>query len=189
MSIVHPHLTIGSVGSSLSRNGHSSSCHYLLFITRPVSFFRVWVYSHFEVTFISVNIHTHLVPFVLWGWHSIPFFSSTLRDVPETAFTAFALLCLFTSALWHTMSGCAHPAGIEFFARVDYVGIGWHVISLWFIAFIIDTLHQVDQCKRWHCRALWFPVSSPDRQLFSSLLFLYGFGGEHISFHELVQPI
>jgi adiponectin receptor len=75
---------------------------------------------------IPVNIHTHLVPCILWSWNSIPFLSnSTLSDVPETAFTTFALLCLFTSALWHTMAGCAHPAGIEFFARVDYVGIWW----------------------------------------------------------------
>ena len=42
---------------------------------------------------------------------------------------AFALLCLFFSAVWHTMSGCADPTSMEFCARIDYVGIGWYVPS------------------------------------------------------------
>ena len=42
---------------------------------------------------------------------------------------AFALLCLFFSAVWHTMSGCADPTSMEFCARIDYVGIGWCVPS------------------------------------------------------------
>ena len=42
---------------------------------------------------------------------------------------AFALLCLFFSAIWHTMSGCADPTSMEFCARIDYVGIGWYVPS------------------------------------------------------------
>ncbi len=77
----------------------------------------------------AVNIHTHLIPFLLW---SLTFFGfSPSYDAPDfqepvkATFTAFALLCLFTSALWHTMAGCAHPEGMEFCARVDYVGIGW----------------------------------------------------------------
>ena len=79
----------------------------------------------------SVNIHTHLIPFVAWLVALFPFspFSSTAseHDTPMLAFTAFALLCLFTSALWHTMAGCAHPKGMELCARIDYVGIGWYV--------------------------------------------------------------
>lgn len=47
------------------------------------------------------------------------------HDLPEQVFTAFALLCLFSSAVWHTMAGCAHHASMDFCARVDYVGIGW----------------------------------------------------------------
>lgn len=79
-----------------------------------------------------MNIHTHLIPFILWSLNLIPVspFPSTVaasntRELPELAFTAFALFCLFCSALWHTMSGCAHPTGMEICARVDYVGIGW----------------------------------------------------------------
>ncbi|KZT10763.1 putative G-protein coupled receptor [Laetiporus sulphureus 93-53] len=77
----------------------------------------------------TLNIHTHLIPFVAWLVALLPFspFSSASvqTDPPVLAFTAFALLCLFTSALWHTMAGCAHPKGMELCARIDYVGIGW----------------------------------------------------------------
>ncbi|KAL0956629.1 hypothetical protein HGRIS_002764 [Hohenbuehelia grisea] len=95
----------------------------------------------------TLNIHTHLIPFVLWTYHSLPSlpalttlpFLSVLSyfpalplhttpfiaDTPELLFTAFALLCLFSSAVWHTMAGCADHKSMEFCARVDYVGIGW----------------------------------------------------------------
>jgi len=73
----------------------------------------------------SVNIHTHLMPFIMWSFSLIPFVNSS-------AFTAFALVCLFSSVLWHTMSGCAHPVGMELCARVDYVGIGWYVEFFFF---------------------------------------------------------
>lgn len=78
---------------------------------------------------VAVNIHTHLIPFLLWSfaWFRLSP-SYDLIDQYEPAkvtFTVFALLCLFTSALWHTMAGCAHLEGMEFCARVDYVGIGW----------------------------------------------------------------
>ncbi|RDX47877.1 HlyIII-domain-containing protein [Lentinus brumalis] len=77
----------------------------------------------------TLNIHTHLIPFLLWSFAWFRFSPSyDLSDTHEPAqvtFTVFALLCLFTSALWHTMAGCAHPEGMELCARVDYVGIGW----------------------------------------------------------------
>ncbi|KAJ7594520.1 hemolysin-III related-domain-containing protein [Mycena floridula] len=74
----------------------------------------------------TLNIHTHLIPFFLWSLNSIPFWNpSGLIDTPEKLFMTFALLCLFCSAVWHTMAGCAHYASVEFCARVDYVGIGW----------------------------------------------------------------
>ncbi|KAG7095706.1 hypothetical protein E1B28_006420 [Marasmius oreades] len=87
----------------------------------------------------TLNIHTHLVPFFLWLLNmmpipnsfkipAIPFvFDQALAetDLPEILFMSFALLCLFSSAVWHTMSGCAHLVSMEFCARVDYVGIGW----------------------------------------------------------------
>ncbi|KAL7281654.1 hypothetical protein ACG7TL_004971 [Trametes sanguinea] len=77
----------------------------------------------------TLNIHTHLIPFLLWSFTLFrfsPYSDSSETDEPaKVMFTAFALVCLFTSALWHTMAGCAHPQGMELCARVDYVGIGW----------------------------------------------------------------
>jgi len=74
----------------------------------------------------TLNIHTHLIPLVFWLINCIPIFSSSsLQDVPETTFIAFALTCLTTSVIWHTMSGCAHHDGMDLCARIDYVGIGW----------------------------------------------------------------
>ncbi|KZT18073.1 HlyIII-domain-containing protein [Neolentinus lepideus HHB14362 ss-1] len=86
----------------------------------------------------TLNIHTHLIPFLFWLpslIRSIPhmLLSSvphpSAMDTPELAFTSFALLCLFCSAVWHTMAGCAHPKGMELCARVDYVGIGWLIAA------------------------------------------------------------
>ncbi|KAH9484973.1 hypothetical protein JR316_0001877 [Psilocybe cubensis] len=74
----------------------------------------------------TLNIHTHLVPFLLWGVNLLPLIWNTHEyDTPELLFMAFALLCLASSAIWHTMSGCADHRSMEFCARVDYVGIGW----------------------------------------------------------------
>ncbi|KAI0744151.1 HlyIII-domain-containing protein [Daedaleopsis nitida] len=77
----------------------------------------------------TLNIHTHLIPFLLWSfaWFRISPSYDTFdtREPAKVTFTVFALLCLFTSAVWHTMAGCAHPKGMELCARVDYVGIGW----------------------------------------------------------------
>ncbi|KAJ6489554.1 hemolysin-III related-domain-containing protein [Mycena vitilis] len=85
----------------------------------------------------SLNIHTHLIPLVLWGaafWGVRVDLSSWLPsslagDAAESLFVLFALACLASSALWHTMAGCAHRGGMETCARVDYVGIGWCVYS------------------------------------------------------------
>ncbi|KAJ7096018.1 hemolysin-III related-domain-containing protein [Mycena crocata] len=74
------------------------------------------------------NIHTHLVPLLLWGWVAVSAALEEHSDTPDSAeiiFTLAALLCLGSSALWHTMAGCAHRRTMEFCARVDYVGIGW----------------------------------------------------------------
>jgi len=74
----------------------------------------------------TLNIHTHLIPFILWLTNCIPIFnSSSLQDIPEAAFITFALVCLFSSVVWHTMAGCAHHDGMDLCARIDYVGIGW----------------------------------------------------------------
>lgn len=73
----------------------------------------------------SVNIHTHLVPGTIWLRNQLPKISTSPEDLPSLIFTSSALLCLFASAVWHTMSGCAHLTGMLMCARMDYVGIGW----------------------------------------------------------------
>jgi adiponectin receptor len=74
-----------------------------------------------------VNIHTHMIPFLHTLISLIPSlnYSSISVDTPERVFTIFAQTCLLASVVWHTMAGCAHRKGMEFCARVDYVGIGW----------------------------------------------------------------
>lgn len=72
-----------------------------------------------------VNIHTHLVPGMIWLRNHLPKISTSPEDLPSLIFTSSAILCLFASAVWHTMSGCAHRAGMLMCARMDYVGIGW----------------------------------------------------------------
>ncbi|KAJ7739071.1 hemolysin-III related-domain-containing protein [Mycena maculata] len=59
----------------------------------------------------------------LGPWYPAP------PDLPEALFTVFALACLASSALWHTMAGCAHRGAMEACARVDYVGIGWLIAT------------------------------------------------------------
>ncbi|KAF8444777.1 hemolysin-III related-domain-containing protein [Boletus edulis BED1] len=101
------------------------------FVTRgyrfiPLEKWPLIVLSLFAWHNETLNIHTHFIPFILWFIHCIPIFKSpSLQDFPETAFVTFALVCLFTSVVWHTMSGCAHYNGMDLCARIDYVGIGW----------------------------------------------------------------
>ncbi|KAF7349520.1 IZH family channel protein [Mycena sanguinolenta] len=67
-------------------------------------------------------------PFAVWSASpssSTPGSTPHTPDPAESLFTLFALLCLLSSALWHTMAGCAHKRAIETCARIDYVGIGW----------------------------------------------------------------
>ncbi|KAF7350051.1 putative G-protein coupled receptor [Mycena venus] len=66
-----------------------------------------------------LSIQTHLLPMLLWG------LTFRAADPAEAVFTAAVLICLGSSVVWHTMSGCAHRGTMEFCARVDYVGIGW----------------------------------------------------------------
>lgn len=93
----------------------------------PIKRWPLLVMSIFTFHNETLNIHTHLIPFVLWGISLFPLINSTTHEfeAPEVCFMAFALLCLFSSAVWHTMSGCADPASMEFCARIDYIGIGW----------------------------------------------------------------
>ncbi|KAF8893466.1 hemolysin-III related-domain-containing protein [Infundibulicybe gibba] len=93
----------------------------------PIERWPLIIMSLFAFHNETLNIHTHLIPFLLWGVTALfPLLHTpALIYTPETLFMAFALLCLLSSAVWHTMSGCAHRASMDFCARVDYVGIGW----------------------------------------------------------------
>jgi adiponectin receptor len=101
------------------------------FVTRgyrfiPLEKWPLIIMSLFALHNETLNIHTHLIPFSLWLINCIPLFnSSSFQDIPEAAFVTFALICLFSSVVWHTMAGCAHPKGMDLCARIDYVGIGW----------------------------------------------------------------
>lgn len=73
-----------------------------------------------------MNIHTHLIPFILYLVNIISLVQNpTHFDAVEVYFMSFACICLLGSAIWHTMAGCAHHRSMQFCARVDYVGIGW----------------------------------------------------------------
>ncbi|KAJ3808040.1 hemolysin-III related-domain-containing protein [Lentinula aff. lateritia] len=92
----------------------------------PIERWPLIIMSLFALHNEFLNIHTHLIPGLLWAINSIPFVNpSGVEDLPEALFMAFAVICLFSSAVWHTMAGCAHCPSMEFCARVDYVGIGW----------------------------------------------------------------
>jgi len=93
----------------------------------PIERWPLIIRSLFAFHNQTLNIHTHLIPLVLWSVSFISIINSATlgADGPEVAFAAFTLVCLFNSVLWHTMSGCAHHVGREFCARVDYVGISW----------------------------------------------------------------
>ncbi|KAJ7250765.1 hemolysin-III related-domain-containing protein [Mycena rebaudengoi] len=85
----------------------------------PIHRYHTLLSSVFAMHNESLNIHTHLLPLLLW---TINFRAA---DPAERVFTACTLLCLGTSVVWHTMSGCAHRGAMELCARADYVGIGW----------------------------------------------------------------
>jgi adiponectin receptor len=92
----------------------------------PIERWHLILLSLFAFHNEFLNIHTHLIPGLLWAINSIPFVNPAgVEDVPEALFMAFAIICLFSSAVWHTMAGCAHCPSMEFCARMDYVGIGW----------------------------------------------------------------
>lgn len=79
---------------------------------------------------VLVNIHTHFVPLVL-SLLSCTVLGPSADYVswPDMVYTYFARVCLLTSAIWHCFAGCSHPGAMEFFARLDYVGIGWYEVS------------------------------------------------------------
>ncbi|KAI0305664.1 hemolysin-III related-domain-containing protein [Multifurca ochricompacta] len=99
----------------------------------PLSRWHLIIASIFALHNETLNIHTHLIPFLLWTssviftcfGSSIPSASAAVVDTPILAFTIFALFTLFSSVVWHTMAGCAHHRGMVICAKIDYVGIAW----------------------------------------------------------------
>ncbi|KAJ7063582.1 hemolysin-III related-domain-containing protein [Mycena amicta] len=89
----------------------------------PLSNWRALLFSVFHNE--TLNIHTHLVPLVLWSVA----FAGVWINPAENLFTLFALACLGCSVVWHVMAGCAHRGPMETCARIDYVGIGWLIAT------------------------------------------------------------
>ncbi|KAJ7465468.1 hypothetical protein B0H11DRAFT_2240264 [Mycena galericulata] len=56
-------------------------------------------------------------------------FSTASASPPDGTETLFTLACFASSALWHTMAGCAGRGAMEMCARVDYVWIGWLIAT------------------------------------------------------------
>ncbi|GBE80657.1 Uncharacterized protein SCP_0303760 [Sparassis crispa] len=119
----------------------------------------------------TLNIHTHFIPFLAFLFTLYPFSTGRL-ETPVLAFTSFALLCLFTSSLWHTMAGCAHFQGMDICARIDYVGIGW-LIS----ASVGTIVYYGFQC------------SPTVRNLFLALCLAIGLSGSILPFMEWFNMI
>ncbi|RSH94877.1 hypothetical protein EHS25_004683 [Saitozyma podzolica] len=84
----------------------------------------------------TVNIHSHFVPTVLILL-AIPaiIYVSPLPDahwLDTTMLVCYllaAVSCLFTSASWHVLSGCASRRWFEWGACVDYIGISWLIAA------------------------------------------------------------
>ncbi|KAF8070107.1 hemolysin-III related-domain-containing protein [Lyophyllum atratum] len=134
----------------------------------PLEKWPLIIMSLFALHNETLNIHTHLIPFLLWGSNSVPFVNPNFAiDTPERLFMSFALLCLLSSAVWHTMSGCADRKSMDLCARIDYVGIGW-LIS----ASVGTVVHYGFQCH---------PSLG---QVFLSVCFLTGLAGNVFPFME-----
>lgn len=92
----------------------------------PLSRWGTLAMSAFCLHNETLSIHTHFLPLIisLVSYRALgP--SAEYVNTPDMIYTWFARLCLLTSAIWHCFAGCAHPGALEFFARLDYVGIGW----------------------------------------------------------------
>lgn len=87
-----------------------------------------------------MNIHTHMIPLLHTALRSV-FKASVSLDQPEKIYTAFAMLCLFSSVVWHTMSGCAHRTGMELCAR--YVGLQLYTHKYIFIFSFVELTMSV----------------------------------------------
>ncbi|KAJ7804530.1 hypothetical protein B0H14DRAFT_1616759 [Mycena olivaceomarginata] len=132
----------------------------------PLNRYPALLYSIFTPHNEFLNIQTHLLPFLLWG--------ATFRasDPAEAVFTACVLICLGSSVVWHTMSGCAHRGTMKFCARVDYVGIGW------LISASIGTIVYYGYAAHPHLAYPFLALCPP-----------HGSDGEHPPLHGVVRPV
>ncbi|KZV95032.1 HlyIII-domain-containing protein [Exidia glandulosa HHB12029] len=110
----------------------------------PLSKWKTLALSAFCLHNETLNIHTHFVPLVLSLVScSILGPSADYVNMPDMIYTYFARVCLLTSAIWHCFAGCAHPGTMEFFARLDYVGIGWLIsASISTVVYFSLSCHQ-----------------------------------------------
>ncbi|OCF36193.1 hypothetical protein I316_02066 [Kwoniella heveanensis BCC8398] len=84
----------------------------------------------------TLNIHSHFVPTILILL-CVPLiiYQSPLPDarpLDTAALVAYLLAatsCLFSSASWHVLSGCASKKWFEWGACVDYIGISWLIAA------------------------------------------------------------
>jgi len=116
----------------------------------PLHKWTLIITSIFALHNETLNIHTHFIPLLLWTGNVIlTFFGSSMSsasaavvDTPILAFTIFALFTLFSSVVWHTMSGCAHYRGMVLCAKIDYVGIAWLISGS-----VATVVHYGFQCN------------------------------------------
>ncbi|WRT63901.1 uncharacterized protein IL334_000827 [Kwoniella shivajii] len=84
----------------------------------------------------TINIHSHFIPTILISLF-VPYIliNSPLPNahVLDTLILALYLIaaisCLFSSASWHVLSGCASKRWFEWGACVDYIGISWLIAA------------------------------------------------------------
>ncbi|OCF73531.1 hypothetical protein I204_05374 [Kwoniella mangroviensis CBS 8886] len=100
--------------------------------TGPVPLIKSAFIMHNE----TINIHSHFIPTILISLF-IPYMilnpplpNAHLLDTLILAlYLIAAISCLFSSASWHVLSGCASKRWFEWGACVDYIGISWLIAA------------------------------------------------------------
>lgn len=95
----------------------------------PIENWSLILLSVFALHNETLNIHTHLIPGMVWLLTHLPSASTSPEGLPYLIYTFSALLCLFASAVWHIMAGCADRTRVLLCARMDYVGISWLIAA------------------------------------------------------------
>ncbi|WWC66721.1 uncharacterized protein I206_100626 [Kwoniella pini CBS 10737] len=100
--------------------------------TGPVPLIRSAFTMHNE----TVNIHSHFIPTILLSL-CVPYIilnpplpdAHLLDTLILALYLIAAISCLFSSASWHVLSGCASKRWFEWGACVDYIGISWLIAA------------------------------------------------------------